>query len=491
MVQITKHTQERLHTLKRDDTDSLLIAKRECARKGIPWDEALDCIPKAIYDSLSPAQLAIAESGLESSVISPELNSDNPISMHYAASYFLSNFKQSEVNGQLVTYEVISEQDKTLQPILEKEIDKILACEISTRWLQELGVPLPPRKANELVKYWLNHTELVAEPVIMGLPGDDNWCLHRSKYFPDPNVEFPTWQRILDRMSDPVAFAAWQYGVYTGNYQGRQMLWMHGENGEEGKSAIARIIGQELYGPAHNAISNASINSNEKRFLNSHFEHAALVIYPDASNRKCLSSEEFKTLASAGSDPVLIERKGKQAYTAYLNARMWICSNFSPEVTSDNFMTSRLLYISISPMVDEKPDPTVKERLKAELSGFLAYAEQCYEERCPDNYRIQTDTDNDIKALTEQYFEHFDIIFSKHWQVDEQSEVAASIIKEKLKVEGLQSKPQYDQFVDWLVNRKGARWKKRSEENGRIFYAGIAPAEGRRLSLDEVMTMES
>ena len=154
-------------------------------------------------------------------------------------------------------------------------------------------------------------------------------------------------------------------------------------------------------------------------------------------------------------------------------------------------MTSRLLYISISPMVDEKPDPTVKERLKAELSGFLAFAEQCYEERCPDNYRIQTDTDNDVKALTEQYFEHFDIIFSKHWHVDEQSEVAASIIKEKLKVEGLQSKPQYDQFVDWLVNRKGARWKKRSEENGRIFYAGIAPAEGRRLSLDEVMTMES
>ena len=330
MAQITKHTQERLHTLKRDDTDSLLIAKRECARKGIPWDEALDCIPKAIYDSLSPAQLAIAESGLESSVISPELNSDNPISMHYAASYFLSNFKQSEVNGQLVTYEVISVQDKTLQPILEKEIDKILAREISTRWLQELGVPLPPRKANELVKYWLNHTELVAEPVIMGLPGDNNWCLHRSKYFPDPNVKFPTWQRILDRMSDPIAFSAWQYGVYTGNYQGRQMLWMHGENGEEGKSAIARILGQELYGPAHNAISNASINSNEKRFLNSHFEHAALVIYPDASNRKCLSSEEFKTLASAGSDPVLIERKGKQAYTAYLNARMWICSNFSP-----------------------------------------------------------------------------------------------------------------------------------------------------------------
>jgi hypothetical protein len=472
------------------DTDTLVLAKRECMKLGLPWQSALDYIPKATYDSLSPTQLEIAESGLESSVISPELNSDNPVSMNLAASYLLSNFKLSEVNGQLTLYSVTSEEDKTLLPLFERDNDKLLVREISTRWLKEAGVPLPPRKANELIKYWFNHTELIEEPSIMGLVGDDHWCLHRSKYFPDPSVDFPTWKKVLSRMSDAEAFCAWQYGVYSALYNGRQMVWMHGENGEEGKSLVARVIGQHLYGPAHNAISNASISSNEKRFLNSFFEHAALVIYPDASNRKCLSSEEFKTLASAGSDPVLIERKGKPAYTAYLNARMWICSNFSPEVTSDNFMTSRLLYINISPLVDEAPDPSISERLIAELSGFLAYAKECYEKRCPDNYRIQTDTDSAVKELTEQYYENYDIIFSKHWQqADEQSEVEAPVLKSILCNEGIKSNTQYSEFVEWLAKYKGVKKQKRSSMNGRIFYTGMKSTAERKLSLAEVIAI--
>ena len=490
MNNIAKHIETGLRNVKDKDTDIFVLAVRDCLKKGNNWQDYLDCIPKCILDNLSPAQQAIVESGRESSVITAELDNDNPISMHLAAKYFLSNYKQSEVNGQLTHYKVTSEQDKTLHPVLERDIEKILAREISTRWLEELGVPLPPRRAAELVKYWLNHSELIEAPKIMGLPGDDSWCLHRSQYFPDPNVDFPSWQRILDRLSDPIAFAAWHYGVYTGLYQGRQVLWVQGQHGEEGKSAIARIIGQELYGPAHNAISNASINSNEKRFLNSHFEHAALVIYPDASNRKCLSSEEFKTLASAGSDPVLIERKGKQAYTAYLNARMWVCSNFSPEVTNDHFMTSRLLYITIAPMVGEKPDPSVKERLKAELSGFLAFAKKCYEERCKDNYKIQSDTDNDVKALAEQEFEDFESFFNKYWQVDTESEITASALSSVFRQEGIAETQQQNRFVKWMEKEKGVKKQKRSSERGRTFYIGLKASEGHLLNLDDVIAME-
>ncbi|MBA6264286.1 DUF5906 domain-containing protein [Colwellia sp. Bg11-12] len=490
MSLITKHTRGKLQNLETGDTDSLILAKRECMKLGLPWQSALDCIPKATYDSLSPAQLEIAESGLESSVISPELNSDNPVSMNIAASYLLSNFKLSEVNGQLTLYSVTSEKDKTLLPLYERDNDKLLVREISTRWLKEAGVPLPPRKANELVKYWFNHTELIEVPNIMGLLGDDHWCLHRSNYFPDPTVEYPTWKKILTRMNDPEAFSSWHYGVYTGDYKGRQMMWWQGIHGEDGKSTVAKVIGQKLYGPAHNAISNASISSNEKRFLNSFFEHAALVIYPDASNRKCLASEEFKTLASAGSDPVLIERKGKPAYTAYLNARMWICSNFAPEVTNDNFMTSRLLYISISPLVDEAPDPSISERLIAELSGFLAYAKECYEKRCPDNYRIRTDTDNAVKELADNFYEDYDIIFGKYWQqTDKQSEVEASVLKNTLFNEGIKTNVQYSKFVEWLVKYKGVKKQKRSSEGGRIFYTGIKPIIERKLSLAEVIAI--
>jgi phage/plasmid-associated DNA primase len=255
------------------------------------------------------------------------------------------------------------------------------------------------------------------------------------------------------------------------------MLWLHGPHGEDGKSTMASIIGKELFGPAHNAISNASIGSSEKRFLNSFFENASLVIYPDANNSKCLMSEAFKTVASAGADPVLIERKGRQAYTAKLKARMWICSNHAPEVTKDNYAVSRLLYVHIDKMVDEKPDPTVFSRLTNELPGFLAYAQKCYLKRCPDNYRIETDvsTKERVAQLSDDFYDEYETIFTKYWQTSALTErVEASKLRDIVRQEGLNSNTAYSNFVRWLTTQMQIEKRKLSKEGGKIFFYGMS-----------------
>jgi hypothetical protein len=277
-------------------------------------------------------------------------------------------------------------------------------------------------------------------------------------------------------MSDPLAFGAWVYGVYSGVYRGRQILWLHGPHGEDGKSAIANLIAAQLFGPAHHAISNASLSSSEKRFLTSFFENARLVIYPDASNKRCLLTEQFKTVASAGADPVLIERKGKQAYTSRLNARMWVCSNFAPEVTNDNFVRSRLLYIHIDKMKDEKPDPKVIDRLSEELPGFLHWAKESYEGNCRDHYEVLTEQAHDVAVdhLTENFFERYEVIFQKRWETGTTEDfVEGSKVYDATREEALRSNHDYKDFTDWLTQRKGVVKRKVSQDGGKIRYYGM------------------
>ncbi|MDX2370857.1 MAG: DUF5906 domain-containing protein [Colwellia sp.] len=467
-----------LGSLEPGDTDTILRAIRDSLKTATPLEKYWEYISPALMRSLDEEQLNLIHSGNEEILVHADIQKGNTLSELVVAQHYLIDYRIVEHQGQITLVKVINEEDKTVLPLYEKDYLKILKRELSLRWLNETGEPVSPSRAAELVQYWFNHEAPIDMPEPMGLPGDNRWCLHRSKYFPDSSIEFPSWKRILNRMSDQEAFAAWQYGVWSGLYKGRQLLWVHGPHGEDGKSAVAKIIGQNLYGPAHNAISNASISSGEKRFLTSFFENAALVIYPDASNRRCLMSETFKTVASAGSDPVLIERKGKQAYTSTLKACMWISSNYAPEVTNNNFITSRLLYIYIDKMVDEKPDPTVFGRLEAELPGFLAYAEDCYKRLCPDNYKIETKstTDLSVKSFTDSFYDEYRTIFTKHWEVaDEDDQISASKVRDILRTEGMNCNRKYGDFIRWLTEHQGVvKWKD-SSSNGVVYYKHMKP----------------
>jgi len=470
------------------NTDILVQAIRDSIKTGTPLPKYWDNIPKAALDEFTDVQKELIATGDISKVVSVDVSKDNTESTLYIARHFLSGFKITEKEGQIILFKVTNIDSKTLHPLYEKDFTKILVRYLSREWLEQMGEPISPKSANEFVSYWYNHEKPIEMPEPLGRIGDDNWCLHRSSYFPDSSVPFPSWMKILDRMSEPEAFAAWHWGVFSGSYKGRQMVWLHGPNGEDGKSTLASIIGKELYGPAHNAISNASIGSGEKRFLNSFFENAALVIYPDANNRKCLMSEAFKTVASAGADPVLIERKGRQAYTAELKARMWVCSNHAPEVTNNNFIISRLLYIHIDKMVNETPDPTVFDRLIAELPGFLAYAKECYEKLCPDNYKIKTEqsTIDKVAELSSGFFDEYETIFTKYWQTsDESIRVEASKIRDLLKSEGMANNNTYSNFIEWMIQHKGVVKRKVSKEGGKIYYYGMEKRSPNQISADD------
>lgn len=467
---------KKMNTLRPGKTGPLLEVREYCKRQGAEPEDFWRNIPPATLDDLDEEQRHIMSNEYAEGGAFGDPKTDPAAALRIAQYYLDPKFKVARHFNQIFPFEVLDAELKIVTPIFEGDAEKILQRHLSQAWLEEHGVPLTPFWAKDMVCSWGNHAPEIAMPKPMARPDEDVWCIHRPTHEPDANVPYDRWANILSRMSDPKAFAAWIWGVYTDENKGRQVLWLHGEHGEDGKSAIATLIARELFGPAHHAISNASLGASEKRFLTSFFENASLVIYPDANNTKCLLSETFKTVASAGSDPVLIERKGKQAYTARLQARMWVCSNHPPAVTKDNYVLSRLLYVHIDKMQGERPDPKVIEYLKEQLPGFLHYAKQAYEERCPDHYRIITEgqTDQMVQGFADNFYVQYETIFDKHWELGDSGDfIEASKLWDVVRKEGITSNHAYGDFLRWLTEKKGVVKHKRSADGGRIRYEGM------------------
>ena len=214
------------------------------------------------------------------------------------------------------------------------------------QYMTENHITVPTSVVTEMKNQFVLHIKTIPDPKPACRHDEEGWCFHKP-LLELKKMDMPTWNRILKRMSDPVAFLAWVYGVYSGCYLGRRVMWLHGAKGEDGKSLIAKTLADTLFGHAAGAISNAQLTSNEKRFVTSFFVNTRLVIYPDASNTKILKSELFKMIASAGSDKVTIEPKGKPGYSAELSARLWVSSNYPPVITEEGFVKSRVQYILI------------------------------------------------------------------------------------------------------------------------------------------------
>lgn len=326
------------------------------------------------------------------------------------------------------------------------------------------GETLSPYLINELARYWNLYGQTIPDGVkTYGGLSDDGWVLGRSKHKPKSGP-MPTWDNFLDRMNDPKAFAAWIYGVASKQYRGRQVLWFHGASGEDGKTYVQKLIARELFPNVTAAMSNQSLNEGAARFMQAEFENKALATWGDCNNASALLREDIKQLsAGAEGDVARVEKKNKQAYSAQMEAVMWINSNFRPVVTGDNYVRSRLLYINIGKM-EEQADVNIGVKFVAELPAFLAYGQRCYEELCRDNRKIAQNeiANEEIEEMVLDAEGEYQSIFARHFIEVKTSEklsvvtyTLVSDIPPILKKEGLKSNNSQGWWYDWLKQRHG------------------------------------
>ena len=308
---------------------------------------------------------------------------------------------------------------------------------------------------------------------------EDKWSFHTPNIIPDPDVATPTYELLLNNMDDPLAFLAWVWGVYSGEYDGRQVLWMHGPEGEEGKSVLANTVGEELFGPALGAIGNNHL-TGKSQFLFSFFETSQLVVYSECNNSMALMTEAMKSI-SGDADTQTLERKGEQARFGRLSARVWICSNKKPVITGDHYNTSRLLFITIRRGEGERiPKKVFRSRLVAEMPGFLAMAQAAFAERCPKTNVIETNetVKRRVQRLMDKQYEPYIETFETHyekgewdWTLMQGDSIKAKEVQDLLQI----VQPRADKyfitnFVEWLELTHGI--EKRRTKHGFI-YGGL------------------
>jgi len=313
----------------------------------------------------------------------------------------------------------------------------------------------------QLVKFWERYGDSIDKFDVYGGFQPNTWCLGRALCTPVAG-DMPTWSNFIARMNDPEAFAAWIYGVASKRYRGRQILWLKGANGEDGKTYIQRLIVENLFPNVAHAMANSAFSEGSARFIGAEFENKALAYWDDCNNTMALFREDVKMLSSGSEGAAArIEHKGVMAYQAQLEARMWINSNYSPSISHDNFVRSRLLYIVLDPM-QEEPDIAIGKKFQEELPSFLAYGQKAFEKLCKDGRRIVQSERAlvEIEDLADNFEEQYQTIFATDFVLADREEyVTCRSVRDVLTREGLKDNHKQSDFYRWLEKRKGLHRK--------------------------------
>lgn len=248
------------------------------------------------------------------------------------------------------------------------------------------------KDAIELLRYWKMRQDGTPVKVkYVAEPSDEPTYTHKLIPPVEPmenRDSIPAWSEFLDRCSDPEAFAAWVWSVYETKHRGKQLLYLQGLEGDDGKSRVAETI-MEQFGDG--AASGTTSNfASQDRFSMSGFVGKRLIVIPDVRNENLLRYDNIKRIT--GRDRVQVEYKNQRQFTTLIDARILAVSNYPLQVNNASYERSRAL------IVDVKRSPTLtydwEDNLQAEFPEFLRWCKWAYSQRCADHRVIQSEASN-------------------------------------------------------------------------------------------------
>ncbi|MFF1472530.1 DNA primase family protein [Streptomyces mirabilis] len=193
----------------------------------------------------------------------------------------------------------------------------------------------------------------------------------------DPDASSPTWHGFLAQLwpDDPDAIAAlqeWFGYVLSGRTDQQKILLIVGPS-RSGKGTIARVlkalVGKEnLAGPTL-----AGLGTN---FGLSTLIGKSLAIISDARLSGNDNSQVVERLLTiSGDDTIDIDRKYREPWTGRVPSRLMILSNELPHFgDSSGVIANRFILLSTRLSWLGKEDPTLTDRLTAEMPGILNWA---------------------------------------------------------------------------------------------------------------------
>jgi hypothetical protein len=181
---------------------------------------------------------------------------------------------------------------------------------------------------------------------------------------------------------------AFVWSCFEPRCRSRQFCYLYGPHGEEGKSTVLTVL-YRLFGVAAVSLNNSLTNGEmSARWLPAMLLGKRVVVWPDCKNPRFAMSEILRNIVSG--DPVPIERKGEDPFTAILRVRLFIASNTAPEITDEGANSSRLLRVDVDKRLSDEAG--WEDKLEQEMPYFLYACRAAYQELCPDHGAIRLGT---------------------------------------------------------------------------------------------------
>ncbi|MEU0340811.1 phage/plasmid primase, P4 family [Streptomyces bobili] len=193
----------------------------------------------------------------------------------------------------------------------------------------------------------------------------------------DPTATAPTWERFLAQIwpNDPDAIAAlqeWFGYVLSGRTDQQKILLIVGPS-RSGKGTIARVL-KELVGKEN--LAGPTLAGLGTNFGLSTLIGKPLAVISDARLSGNDNSQVVERLLTiSGEDTIDIDRKYRAVWTGKLPTRLVILSNELPHFgDSSGVIARRFVLLNMRVSWLGKEDPTLFDRLTAEMPGILNWA---------------------------------------------------------------------------------------------------------------------
>lgn len=318
------------------------------------------------------------------------------------------------------------------------------------------------KEAVTVLSTWTKTQETIPPPRVVAFKSDPGLSYRRLPFNPESGLT-PTWEGLLDRMSNQRAFMCFIGSLFFEQSHGQQYLWLH-SGGGDGKGAIGRWL-SKVFKQAYYAT--AAVKSNGFWLYN--LLGKRVCIFSDWDDEKFVTGGLFKSMV--GGDAQVIEGKYRDPITANLPCKYIFFSNNRPNVDSNAADMRRLIYCQIKPIADEKKEYNAfEEKLWDESSAFIYECLKIYNEDCPTHGPIPFMND-ESKALAEENEDHFQGLFDEFFCKGGMTPASEmSLWRERRKMTGKQS----DDWKKFII-RHGAVYKVMNVRGKSVrFWCGLS-----------------
>lgn len=273
---------------------------------------------------------------------------------------------------------------RSLKDVLERLIDSELA-----KWAREhvkIDYTPEPKTLSMMVGIAKRRCERIPEVVGCRPKWEPGYCLHRCMIEPDPTVPTPLYDAFFKRHTDGEWIMAWYWGIYSGEYCGRQNPYSDSD-GDTGRTSSFRVINDALFGRGKGyAAVSVKKSKIDSQFFYSNVDGKKLLIVGECSNPNWPLDSVYKEIS--GGDIVDVERKGVDGESKRVKAGIiTLANNTPPNLRNERAILSRTVPMMVAPFSEKDGEKVgaVDPLLEAELPGLLAKMKAAWLKRSENN----------------------------------------------------------------------------------------------------------